>query len=163
MKELIEKYEETTTERIKQFPELKALMKPTDTTVDRIIKYLDWRDEVKEQGASAVYVLYAPVPKDSQVRDIIKYKRGDFLNNKVLLSTQVNPNELIPIGEEVTRDQINTDAFWILEWLAVSTKENALWFDGIPHAYFYPKDGYIHPKDIQVVPEKSSQSSCIVQ
>ena len=119
--------------------ELCAYVENFRSIEEKILGYLDWRDETSLMGSRAIYFLFQPVPSDQRVRAFIKEYRDDFLLNRQLLEYDLK----VPfqhVGFELS--DVQEEAWWIARWLN-QPLEHDLWFKNIPHGYFIPASGRI--------------------
>ena len=115
---------------------------------EKIIKYLDWRTEPLK-GSKAIYVLYAPIPDDPEIREYIRKYRGDFLKNRTLIKFKAK--NLVNIGRAIKKEQIDDPGYWKRLWKRQMDVKDVLWFEGIPHAYFVPSSGYVSPQKLNFI------------
>jgi len=158
---LIKKYE-SQYNAVKDDPEFISWVKDDLNSmplIERILNYLDWRDESTERGSLSIYFLFSPIPYEIDIRNQIRSKRGDFLKDRILLKFQMKIKSIKDIvmissdGLSVSDILNKNENWWINRWrLALSsTNHNPLWFDGIPHAYIVSKRGLIEPANISIV------------
>lgn len=149
------KYKQQCADACVKYADLRELVALISDEKERVLAYLDWRDETTLCGASAIYFLYAPIPiNESGVSEHIRLYRGDFLRDRTLLQLRLSPSDhivSIPLKNPPTPKQIDSQRFWSRLWQqAVRVPvECALWFDGIPHGYSVC--GHIPPNNIFVM------------
>jgi hypothetical protein len=149
---IIRKYKTQFEEALGKYPGLKKIIAPDSSYIDKILKYLDWRDEKTLKGSNAIYFLFAPVPDDPTIHEFIKEYRGDFLKNRVLIELTIPNNYVIVHGKQNIDYSNKTKDWWKKQWYKVMKNKDPdqLWFEDIPHAYIVPKSGKIDPDFIKI-------------
>mgnify|MGYP001179147955 CR=1 FL=1 len=145
---VIDKYTDQMKEASGKYGDLNALL--MNKSIDQqVISYLDWRMEEDipsdKRGSCAIYVLYYPIPNEPDIVDYVENVRH-FATDRVLLSTTTNePLYPIPSDTHILPEHAASRQYWVAKWreqMCIDA-ENPLWLQGIPHAYFFPKDGMI--------------------
>lgn len=133
-----------------------------------IMRYLDWREEITERGASAVYFLFAPIPLE--LHSAISKQRHGFLEDRALISFPlppectvfvVNNNNNIPLQPaELSK---LSEAEWLTMWKSSLSKHendpNVLWLSDIPHGFIIPQGGHIEALTISVIKQDDNEGN----
>jgi hypothetical protein len=127
------KYGKQLKEALQMYPELKEKIGKTKYfSIQDYIVYLDWREEITERGADAIYFLYNPIP-DSFINEI------DDFSSRVLYKVKIPTNwKLIHIGSKKPKNKKEWERLYKN---LVSSNENTLWFQNIPHFMVIPPIG----------------------
>lgn len=152
--ELIRKYI-TQYRRVESDPELVQFIQHRHHTelLDRILDYLDWREEETEQGSRAIYFMTAPVPLS--VHEAVRKQRTGFLDDRVLLRFALPPNSRVRfVGENSLHKPTSWwEAVWRASLKKHASNRDVLWLEDIPHAFIISPEGLIPASALQRVDE----------
>jgi hypothetical protein len=143
------KYTQQLNDALKQFPELQKRLHSIHKLEDRILEYLDWREEVTEQGSKAIYFLFQPITDDYSVRTFIHLYRDDFLEGRTLMRGFIDEN-VTPVyyvnGSAENRLAYLNSNWMKKQWQSQLSNHstNQLWLENITHGFIIPKTGIIY-------------------